>query len=64
MTMFTDSALQAGIVTEYEADQIEEFIDNTLNEKIDLGQFIFTPPKDLKPLWDKVCLFRCGGSIQ
>jgi hypothetical protein len=64
MVYFTESALAANIITPYEADLIEDFIDDTLSEKIDLGTFIFTPPVELKPLWDKVCLFRCGGSVQ
>jgi hypothetical protein len=64
MTYFTDSALAANIITPYEADLIEDFIDETLNEKIDAGIFIFTPPAELKPLWDRVCLFRCGGKLQ
>jgi hypothetical protein len=61
MVYFTDTALAANIITPYEADEIEDWIDSVVS-----NQQVFThePPKHIKPLWDRVCLFRCGGSIQ
>jgi hypothetical protein len=61
MTYFTESALAANIITPYEADEIESWIDSVVS-----NQQVFThePPKSIKPLWDRVCLFRCGGVLQ
>jgi hypothetical protein len=61
MTMFTDSALAANIITPYEADEIESWIDSVVaNQQVSTHE----PPSSIKPLWDMVCLFRCGGKLQ
>jgi hypothetical protein len=59
--MFTESALAANIITPYEADEIESWIDSVVaNQQV----FTHEPPKNIKPLWDRVCLFGCGGLMQ
>jgi hypothetical protein len=59
--MFTESALAANIITPYEAGMIEDWIDEVLTFK---EPSTHEPPKHIKPLWDRVCLFRCGGKLQ
>jgi hypothetical protein len=62
--MFTDLALEDGIITMYEADQIEGWIEHLIGHLADNQLISEQPPKDIKPLWDRVCLHRCGGNLQ
>lgn len=61
MVYFTESALAANIITLQEANELEMWIDEVV---IPYQYFPFTPPPHLQELWYRVCLFRCGGSIQ
>ncbi len=61
MTYFTESALAANIITPYEADQIESYIDALVSAE---QVYEFSPPEHLKSVFNRVCYFRSGISLQ
>jgi hypothetical protein len=53
----TDTALSANVITDIEANLLEDWIDKVVTEN---KVMTLTPPDELKELFDKVCLFRCN----
>lgn len=56
--MFTDRALEAGHITQQEADLIENWIDEHCVKDNAIV------PDELSELWSKIALFNWGGTMQ
>jgi hypothetical protein len=56
---FTERALAAHIITQAEADAIENWIDENCNTETTV-----TVPKELHNLWERVSLFNFRGEQQ
>jgi hypothetical protein len=60
MTMFTSSALAANLITTDEAEQIESYIDALVTAE---QVYEFSPPAHIKAVFNRVCYFRSGVTL-